>query len=297
MNKFPFELPVPEGKKHLPQWIGPMFLVDDATEWVLEYGANLDGWSDDLTMLHEVSAGSRHPIDCHSREDAIRQLKIALEDRVDPKVVMEVGCSSGFLIEEIEKNVGNIFLIGADVVSGPLNSLAKRYPNTPFLRFDMMDCPLPSNSVDVLIMLNVLEHISDDTLALSQAFRILKPGGSLIVEVPAGKRLYGAYDRELKHFRRYSRSELKAKLLSTGFKIQRISHLGFLLFPAFALVKLMTRGRKYNIKDLVHKQAKITQESLLLKLISEIESRYFGLLNLPFGIRVLAVGKKVVSNE
>ena len=62
----------------------------------------------------------------------------------------------------------------------PLYRLAKALPGVPLMRFDLLQCPLPAASIDVLIMLNVLEHIEDDGGALRKAFALLKPGGHLI---------------------------------------------------------------------------------------------------------------------
>ena len=121
----------------------------------------------------------------------------------DNAVIMEIGCSSGFLIQDLVKFFPQAVIIGADVVKAPLYQLARKFPGIPLLRFDLLRCPLPDQSVDVLIMLNVLEHIEDDLGALQKAFNLLNPGGILIIEVPASPGLYSDYDRELRHFRRY----------------------------------------------------------------------------------------------
>ena len=65
-------------------------------------------------------------------------------------------------------------------------------------------------------MLNVLEHIEDDNEALMQAKRILKPGGILVLEIPAGPHLYDIYDKFLRHFRRYNLSGLTNQLQGIG---------------------------------------------------------------------------------
>jgi hypothetical protein len=142
-------------------------------------------------------------------------------------------------------------------------------------------------------MLNVLEHIEKDDDALVNAFNLLKPGGKIILEVPAGPYLFDDYDRQLKHFRRYSECELVNKLEVAGFSISRKSYLGFILFPAFALVKcfskLLSAG---NVKSVVKNRASKTGGSLIMKWVMHFESKHLSSFSLPFGIRILITGNK-----
>ncbi|HUK14242.1 MAG TPA: class I SAM-dependent methyltransferase, partial [Thermoanaerobaculaceae bacterium] len=77
----------------------------------------------------------------------------------------------------------------------------------------------PTGRFDVVICLNVLEHIADDTAALGQIARWLRPGGKLLLQVPAHPALFGAVDRALGHFRRYTRRDLSALLRRSGFQL------------------------------------------------------------------------------
>ncbi len=287
----PFDLPPPAGYMVSPKWDGQNFVFGDHCTSVLEYSENFAGWSDDLTALHEEAAGDSHPIDLASRDNAITQAKKYIS--TDQAVIMEIGCSSGFLIRDLTRAFPESIIVGADVVKDPLYRLAKTLPGIPLIRFDLLKCPLPNKSVDVLIMLNVLEHIEDDVLALQNAFNLLKPGGTLITEVPAGKYLYDSYDTELHHFRRYSASELQSKLTKAGFKVCRKSHLGFVLFPAFAAVKLMNKWLPFRQnKAVVSKQAASTSGSRLVKMAMEFETKRLSDICLPFGIRALVTARR-----
>lgn len=292
----PFDLPPPEGFSSAPKWDGQNFVFADRHIPVLEYSENFTGWSDDLTTLHEEAAGNSHPIDLASRSDALTQVKKFIS--CDSAVIMEIGCSSGFLLRDLATSFPKATIVGVDVVKEPLYQLARNFPGIPLLRFDLLRCPLPDKSVDVLIMLNVLEHIEDDVGALQKAFNLLTPGGVLIIEVPAGQILYDAYDKELHHFRRYSIAELQRKLVKVGFKIRRKSYLGFLLFPAFAAVKLLQKWfTPPQNKQVVRKQAGRTSKNIFLKLVMQFESRYLSKFRLPFGIRSLVVAMKDNPNN
>jgi trans-aconitate methyltransferase len=287
----PFDLPPPDGYSARPEWDGQRFSLGGQYTHIIEYSENFSGWSDDLTALHEESAGDSHPIDVASRMDAVAQVKKNMPSA--QAVIMEIGCSSGFLLRDLATSFREAVIIGADVVKEPLYKLAKTLPGIPLIRFDLLQCPLPDMSIDVLVMLNVLEHIDDDVKALQKAFGLLKPGGYLIIEVPAGSCLYDAYDAELHHFRRYSAGELQNKLTRAGFKVHRKSHLGFVLFPAFAAVKLLNKyfRRKKN-KAVVGEQVASTSGNSLVKLAMEFESNHMQAYQLPFGIRTLMTAQR-----
>lgn len=285
----PFDLPPPVGYSVSPKWDGQNFMFGDQRTPVLEYSENFAGWSDDLTALHEEAAGDRHPIDLASRSDAMKQVSQALPS--GRGVIMEIGCSSGFLIKDLVNSFPQAVVIGADVVKEPLFKLAKSLPGMPLIRFDLLQCSLPDMCIDVLVMLNVLEHIENDALALQNASKLLKPGGSLVIEVPAGQYLYDTYDAQLHHFRRYSASELRSKLTRAGFTVSRKSHLGFLLFPGFAAIKLLNKIRGQS-KSIVRDQAASTSSSALVAIAMRLEAKLLNLFSLPFGIRVLMTAKR-----
>ena len=77
----------------------------------------------------------------------------------------------------------------------------------------------PPASRDVAILVNVLEHIEDDERALTEIMNILKPGGYLLLFVPALKLLYSEFDRLVGHYRRYHRDELGLLVSGAGFEI------------------------------------------------------------------------------
>ena len=293
MIMLPFKLPPPLNAASSPEWVGGGFRLGQQIVPVLEYSENFEGWSDDLTTLHEEASGESHPIDVASREDALRQLRTNLSMKTP--CILEIGCSSGFMLKAMTHALPDATIVGADVVRGPLYKLAQELPSVPLLRFDLVRCPLPSGSFDAVVLLNVLEHIRDDDAALTQVYRILKPGGIAIIEVPAGPHLYDDYDKALKHFRRYEMGELKAALQKAGFSIERQSHLGFLLYPAFAAVKRRNQRRvnaQQDLDALVRTQASTTSSSRLLRLAAAIEKAIGLWFSFPIGIRCLARARK-----
>ncbi len=267
--------------------MGLGFRVEEKTYPFLSYEVGSSGWKDRLTSLHEETAGADHFMDRASRDHVIRELKKYLD--ISSPLILEVGCSSGFMLRQIRKELPQVLLIGADYVAGPLSRLAAKEPMIPLLQFDLTRCPLPSSTLDVVILLNVLEHIPDDQAALAQAARILKPRGLMIIEVPAGVQLYDVYDRFLMHHRRYSGPELKKMAESMDLEILTYSHLGFLLYPGFWWVK--RRNRRWMAQDeefhrrIVEQNIAQTKENRWLQTIMKIELLLGKWISYPRGIR------------
>jgi SAM-dependent methyltransferase len=236
-QRMPFSYPWPvlPGSDEVPIWTGRGFRIGEEWRSVLSYGVQQSNWTDELTTFHEESAGDRHFIDRASRRHAIHQVKKFVKGPFP--IILEVGCSSGFLLRDLKASYPQAFLIGSDYVRGALDVLASRMPDVPLVQFDLVQCPLPSDSLDAIVLLNVLEHVKEHETAVQQLYRILKPGGVAVIEVPAGPQLYDVYDKVLMHWRRYRLADLRQLTGGTGFRTLKASHLGFFLYPAFAWIK------------------------------------------------------------
>jgi SAM-dependent methyltransferase len=206
--------------------------VGEASVPFLAYSQNLAGWNDDLTSLHRRESAGLHPIDITSRHNALAALRQALPSR--PASVLEVGSSEGHLLRDLRKAYPEAAIVGSEVAAQALRHIAAEQPGIPLLQLDILNCPLPAGSFDAVIALNVLEHIEDDVTALANMARLLAVGGILIVEVPAGPGLYDSYDRQLRHYRRYTMTEIKRKIMQAELKVERHTHVGCLVYPAFA---------------------------------------------------------------
>jgi len=282
-----------------PVWEQGEFRIGDRIAPVLEYDSGSDGWTNGLTTFHEESAGSSHFIDRASREYALRQLLKHV--REESPVILEVGCSSGFMIRLIRQHLPHAIIMGSDVVSEPLKRLAASMPGIPLVEFDLVRCPLPDGIFDALVLLNVLEHIDDDQAAVEQVHRVLKYGGVALIEVPAGPHLYDVYDKMLLHRRRYRLSELTVLLENAGFKIMRKSHLGFFLYPGFWAVKKRNKRLfsidKTTIQQVVEQNIRDTGNSRILNILMRIESFLGRWISYPFGIRSLLTCVKPLQTK
>jgi SAM-dependent methyltransferase len=287
-NQFPW--PRLPGTDALPRWTGRSFMTGDSETEVLRFGESESAWSDELTAMHEAEANSSHPIDLASRGLAVESMR-ELAERIDC-IILDVGCSSGFLIEDFKRLLPSLSVFGADYLTGIVLKAARRNPGTPFVQFDLRKCPLRDQCVDGVTALNVLEHIDSDLTALKEIYRILKPGGIAHVEVPAGPSCYDMYDEVLMHFRRYRLRDLATLARRAGFTVERATHLGFFLYPAFVWVKQKNRriGQQLTIEEKrrsVAQHISRTGASRALNAMLEFELLAGKLTTFPVGIRAI----------
>jgi len=100
---------------------------------------------------------------------------------------------------------------------------------------------------DCVVATDVLEHIEDDRAAFARLLTLSRPGGTIIVTVPAGPWLFGYHDEALGHFRRYTRRRL-LELPGPGCRVEEIRHLGFGLIPVCFLYSKLLR-RPYPVAE------------------------------------------------
>ncbi len=291
MQKFEdFPWPRIGESKATPIWTGSHFQVDSKRFKILSFGQSVSAWSPELTEMHEREAPSSHHIDLASRGMAIESMKL-LKARERP-IILDVGCSSGFLVEELSRALPHAEVIGADYLLELVLRGAKRLPNNPFLQFDLRQCPLPDACLDGVTALNVLEHVDDDEKAMAEIYRILKSGGLAHVEVPADPTSFDLYDEVLLHFRRYRLSDLVGKASTAGFIIRKATHLGFFVYPIFKYAKNRNQRLRSSLsleqkRQVVEHQIRKTNQGRMLASIFYVERLLGSLISYSAGIRAI----------
>ena len=139
--------------------------------------------------------------------------------------LLEVGAGTGEMtVEFLERGFrAHLYDLGDDTRAG----LRARFAGNPAV--DVVDTidALPDESVDALLAFEVLEHIDDDLAALRAWTRKLRPGGRLLVTVPAHQRKFSETDRRVGHVRRYERGALRALIAGAGYADIDIACYGF----------------------------------------------------------------------
>lgn len=106
------------------------------------------------------------------------------------------------------------------------------------------ELPWNADAFDLITCLDVLEHVPDDQVALTELRRVCKPEGWLLATVPAYPSLWSLHDRANHHYRRYSRRSLSEAARAAGWELRRMTAFNSLLLPAAALVRLAQRRRQ-----------------------------------------------------
>lgn len=261
----------------------------------IAYAASLDvNWSDDLEALHQESS-RRHFLDVWTR----RALRDALVSSIPADgTVLDAGCSSGYLLEDLRAERPAATLVGIDLVAAGLRRANTLVPDAHLALADVCAIPLADAVCDGVASANLLEHVPRDVDALAELRRVTRPGGRIAVIVPAGPGTYDYYDRFLGHERRYARGELATKMDSVGLQVVRDTHIGVLIYPVFWLMKKVNR-RRYPEPSEDERRALVTRDiarttgSRVGALTTEIERHLLqGNIPMPFGIRSLVVAER-----
>lgn len=133
---------------------------------------------------------------------------------------LEIGCGAGDLCETLCKRG---FIVRGIDVSAPAIKLCQNrlahYPQGVPLTFEQADFFELTETFDIVLFFEVLEHLQDDVAALKKIYDLVAPHGHLLMSVPAHQKMFGPSDQYVGHFRRYEKKELEAKLKAAGFAI------------------------------------------------------------------------------
>lgn len=196
--------------------------------------------------------------------------------------VVEVGCGTGnFTGCLLEKPA----VLAVDPQPDCIQAVSARFPGRPNLTLRRCGPPDPAFlelrafNPDSCVCLNVLEHIRDDVAALASMRAILRPGGKIVVFAPAFDSLYGPIDYALGHYRRYTKSTLRAAARQAGLEVARVRYVNL---PGFF-------GWWMNSRILRLTAQSPGQIALFDHLIVPAVARIETILPPPFGQSVFAV--------
>lgn len=201
--------------------------------------------------------------------------------------IADLGCGCGAMLNRLKARHD---VVGVDPSPLAIQFSAKRgitvqqgsFPN---------EIPLESEKYDVVLLLDVIEHLQDDYAGIRTAARLLKPGGVVIVTVPAYQWLWSDWDELHHHFRRYNRKMLRQVLHAGRLTIEMLSYANTTLFPLAAAARVVHKIRKKKIES-ADMQIPPAPVNAAFTAIYSSERLLLGRLPLPFGLSVAAVARK-----
>jgi SAM-dependent methyltransferase len=201
--------------------------------------------------------------------------------------ILDVGCGDGFLWKQLEPH-GEVEGIEPDDNLVPPGS-ARR----PRIEFSTFPGRARVERYDLILMLDVVEHIQDDRAALRAACDLLAPGGHLIVTVPALMLLWSEFDVVNRHFRRYRVGEMRKLLEGAGLEV--VSARYYYFWP---VLPLLMRRAFFRAKS--HQESKFVRVpprpvNAVLETLSHVDHWATRIVPVPFGGSIIAIAKKPSS--
>jgi SAM-dependent methyltransferase len=197
--------------------------------------------------------------------------------------ILEIGCGTGHNLMML-KRFGRVD--GIEIDAGARAIASKR------LGHAVMDAPLPDlpgvedRAYDLIACLDVIEHVEQDESALASIARKLRPGGRVLITVPAFPWMWSAHDVVNHHQRRYTRRTLAGLVRGAGLKLEMLSWFNSLLFPLAAAARLAGRvtGREDSDDKLPPGPLNAVFETLF-----GLERYAIGRLPFPPGVSLVAI--------
>jgi SAM-dependent methyltransferase len=170
-------------------------------------------------------------------EDELARLPVERGGRV-----LDAGCGSGRLLDTLTA-YGEVS--GLDMNPDSV-AIARDRGHEDVHQGVVEQLPWPDDTFDLITSLDVVEHTADDRVSMRELKRVAKPGGRLLITVPALQALWSTHDVFNNHYRRYDRRSMRALAADTGLTIERMTYFNSLLLPPAAVVRLLQRRRLRN---------------------------------------------------
>lgn len=204
--------------------------------------------------------------------------------------ILEIGCGTGGLTQELTQ-FGKVtgFDISSDAVA---YCKSKGLKNIFVQDIISLDVSKFEEKFDLILALDVLEHIQEDVIAMQKIHTMLKEDGLFFINVPAHKFLWSEHDEALEHKRRYHRVELVKKVIDSGFEPVSNSYFVSLISPLIILYRFW--GNIFG-KSTYPKTSYVLLPSKLNNLLVNLLKLETGLLlrvRIPFGVTLNIVARK-----
>lgn len=202
--------------------------------------------------------------------------------------ILEVGCGTGSNLAMLQR-YGRVDAIEPDAGARALAS--RRGGIAVSGGFLPDEAEIEDEAYDLIVLLDVLEHIPDDRGTLALLTGKLKPGGRLMLTVPASPWMWSSHDVAHHHQRRYTAKTLRRVLGDGGFRLKHMSHFNTVLFPLIAAVRLLGKLTGREGGDDAMPPAPV---NTLLGGLFAAERHVAVRGGLPFGVSLIAVAEPVI---
>ena len=207
--------------------------------------------------------------------------------------VLDVGTSTGTNLRMLAE-LGYRRVVGLDLSDEAIRFCAEKGLGV-VQRGDVCDLPFDDASLHLVLATDIIEHVEDDKLALSEVARVLVPGGCAMITVPAFQSLWGLQDEVSHHLRRYRLPVLRNAVEAAGLRPVHCFYFNYLLFVPIWLARQIVRV--FNIKVSSESQINTALLNALLSRVFDLDVRTAPWLAPPFGASILVLAKKPAGGE
>jgi SAM-dependent methyltransferase len=200
--------------------------------------------------------------------------------------ILDAGCGSGRNMVDLARHgaVTGIELSGTSV------ALARERDSGDVVEGSVLEMPFEADAFDLAASLDVIEHLEDDLRALRELRRVVAPGGSLLVTVPAYQWLWSGHDEINHHHRRYTRRSLQRIGEQAGWQQVRTTYFNSLLLPAAILLRVLDRFSRKTTESSLDLWVPPAPINWLLERPLALEAALLGRGGrIPAGLSLLAV--------
>jgi len=204
--------------------------------------------------------------------------------------VLDAGCGTGGLIRRLASHHPAWHWTGVDLSPMALELARQRCPSgVKFREASVTSLPAGVDQFDAVVSADVLYHVDDDGAALREFFRVLRPGGTVVLNLPAYQWLWSYHDEAVHSRRRYDRGDVLAKLRTAGFAAAQATYWNTLPFPMIvARRKLLPAPRGGSDVQLMPAPV----EKIFNGMMALEQAWMRGVGALPFGCSVFATAVK-----
>jgi len=204
--------------------------------------------------------------------------------------ILDAGCGTGGAMSNILGDYGQ--LTGFDLSLCGLDYCKKRKMDRIFMG-SVTDIPIESNRFDLVTSFEVLYHVEEDLKAMQELVRVLRPGGYLLLRLPAYEWMRRQHDIQVSTIRRYTAPQVRRLFEESGITSVRLTYVNTILFPLAIIKKLaeIFRPPDPNSSELSYPGNMLNG---LLKFILSCEAPFAARFLLPYGLSIFALGQKSI---
>jgi ubiquinone/menaquinone biosynthesis C-methylase UbiE len=207
-----------------------------------------------------------------------------------PWQILDAGCGTGAIARRLQQ-FGRVSAI--DLSNLALQFSKRRDLSGNLGQASVTALPLVADTFDLVVSMDVICSAPDDGQALAEFYRVLKPGGILMMNLPALEWLKGQHDLAVNIVHRYTPKQLKTQLTKQGFEIEKMSFANSLLFPLIVPYRLASN---WFPTDNDGPRSDVFLPSRLinnvLKRVMALESHLIPYFDLPIGMSLFVVARK-----